>query len=281
MAEIGRRNLLTVVREAPPGLYLDGGGLGEVLLPRRYIPKNRTPASVLDVFIYLDSEDRLVATTETPSVMVGEFGYLKVVSVNRRVGAFLDWGLSKDLLLPFVEQARPVRAGERVVAAVYLDSQTERIVASTRLRRHFSREWPNYRSGQPAEFLISRETPLGYEGIVDNQHFGLLFRNNLTVLPRTGDQLKAFVRAVRPDGKIDLSVDPAGYKRVASVQLQILQALQTNGGRLPFDDDTPPEEIRRRYGVSKKAWKQALGALYKDRRIEFRNPGIELFGTEL
>jgi len=276
MAVIGKRNILSIVRASAPGLYLDGGELGEILLPGRYIPRDLAPKDKLDVFVYRDSEDRLVATTETPHAMVGEFAYLKVISVNRQIGAFLDWGLAKDLLLPFREQDIPVRAGQRVVVYVCLDVKTDRILATTRLNRHLNRETPAYRNGQPVNLLITGKTPLGYNAIVENAHRGLLYHDNLAAPLEAGQKLKGFVRTVRPGGKIDLSLDASGYKRVAALTDQIVQALERSGGHLNFDDDSSPEAIRQKFGVSKKAFKQALGKLYKARRIRFQNPGIEL-----
>jgi predicted RNA-binding protein (virulence factor B family) len=276
MAIIGKRNQLSIARASSPGLYLDGGELGEILLPGRYIPKNLVPGMKLDVFIYLDSEDRLVATTETPRAMVGEFAWLKVLSVNPRVGAFLDWGLAKDLLLPFREQEKPVRPGLWVAVYVYLDEHTKRIVASTRLHRHLDRQEPNYREGQPVSFLVTSQTPLGYNAIVENAHRGLLYRDNLSAPVQPGQKLRGFIRKIRPGGKIDLSLDASGYKRVAPLTERIAEALRRNGGRLGFDDDTAPEVIRTQFASSKKTFKQALGALYKARRIRFTNPGIEM-----
>jgi uncharacterized protein len=276
MAIIGRRNTLSVVRQAAPGLFLDGGDLGEILLPSRYIKPGVGPGDKLEVFVYLDSEDRLVATTETPFAMVGEFAHLRVISVNLRIGAFLDWGLAKDLLLPFREQETPVRAGQRVIAYIYLDQKTNRIVATTRLYRHLNRRAPNYREGQAVEFIITSRTPLGYNAIVENAHQGLLYHDKLSAPLATGQKLKGFVRTIRSGGKLDLSLDASGYKRVASLTDQIVQALERNGGRLGFDDESSPETIRGAFGTSKKAFKQALGALYKARRISFENPGIKL-----
>ena len=273
---IGKRNTLRVLRDTPPGLYLDGGDELVILLPGRYIPPGTKPGDMLDVFVYLDSEDRLVATTETPLAMVGEFAYLKVISVNQHVGAFLDWGLAKDLLLPFREQHFPVRTGERVIVYVCLDVQSDRILATTRLNRHLNRDMPAYRAGQPVNLLITGRTPLGYNAIVENAHRGLLYHDNLATPLATGQKLKGFVRTVRPGGHIDLSLDASGYKRVAAVTDQIVQALERNGGHLAFDDDSSPEAIRQTFGVSKKAFKQALGKLYKGRRIRFQSPGIQL-----
>lgn len=276
MAILGKRNTLAIVRASAPGLYLDGGELGEILLPGRYIPANLKPKDKLDVFVYRDSEDRLVATTEIPHATVGEFACLKVVSINDRVGAFLDWGLAKDLLLPFREQERPVRVGQRVVVFIYLDPKTQRIVASSRLQRHLSPDRPFYRNSQPVNLLITGASPLGYQAIVENAHSGLLYRDNVTVPLQIGQRLQAFVRNIRPNDQIDLSLDAAGYKRVAPLTDQIVQALQANHGKLDFDDDSAPEAIRQKFNVSKKAFKQALGKLYKARRIQFLKPGIQL-----
>ena len=276
MAIIGKRNLLSIVRESQPGLYLDGGDLGEILLPRRYIPADVAPKQKLDVFVYRDSEDRLVATTETPNAMVGEFACLKVISLRENTGAFLDWGLAKDLLLPFREQEFPVRIGDRVVVYVCLDKTTQRIVASMRLNRHLNRDTPAYRDGDAVNILVIGKTPLGYNCIVQNAHRGLLYKSQLAGPLAIGQKMKGFVRTVRAGGKIDLSLDASGYKRVAPLTNKIVEALQFSGGKFEFDDDSTPEAIRQNFGVSKKAFKQAIGKLYKTRRIAFLKPGIQL-----
>lgn len=276
MAQIGKRNSLTVLHSTPHGIYLDGGEHGEILLPNRYIPKGTSLGDALDVFIYRDSEDRLVATTETPLATVGEFATLEVVSVNRNIGAFLNWGLLKDLLLPFREQADPVRVGDKVVAYILLDEKTDRIIATTRLNRHLSRQRPPFNPAQPVALLITARTPLGYNAIVEGTHVGLLYHSNVGAPLQVGQQLNGFVSAVYPSGKIDLSLDASGYQRVASLTDRILEALKNNGGKLDFDDDSPPEVIRNHFEASKKAFKQALGSLYKQRRIEFTRPGIAL-----
>lgn len=276
MATIGRRNLLSIERASGPGLYLNGGELGEILLPGRYIPSDLKPGDKLDVFVYLDSEDRLVATTEIPHAMVGEFAWLNVISINLRVGAFLDWGLAKDLLLPFREQEVPVRVGKWVAAYVYLDPKSNRIVASTRLRRHLNRSGNTYQPKQPVNLLVIARTPLGYNAIVDNDRLGLLYHNNLAAPLTVGQKLKGFVRTVREDGKLDLSLDPAGYQRVMPLKQKIVNALEQGGGHLDFDDASSPLAIREKFGCSKNAFKQALGALYKSRRISFEKPGIKL-----
>ena len=277
MATIGKRNTLAVLRDSTPGIYLDGAEHGEILLPNRYVPKGVATGDRLEVFVYRDSEDRLVATTETPRATVGEVATLKVISVNRQIGAFLDWGLAKDLLLPFREQTGPVRVGQDVAVRVYLDEKTQRIVASMKLDREAAVEPPhNYRAGQQVEFLITDKTSLGFKALVEGKHPGLLYHEGISVPVAIGQKLNGFVRALRPDGKIDLSLDQAGYRRVAPLAQRIVQALQRSGGRLGLDDDSPPEAIRQAFGSSKKAFKQALGTLYKARRIRFSKPGIEL-----
>ena len=240
MAMIGKRNTLGIIRESGPGLYLNGGELGEILLPGRYIPRDLKQGDKLDVFIYLDSEDRLVATTETPLATVGEFACLQVVSVNQRIGAFLNWGLSKDLLLPFREHEGPLRVGQKVVVFVKLDSKTNRIIASARLHRHLSRDTPSYGNGQRVNLLITGETPLGYSAIVNNAHRGMLYRDQMSTSLSVGQKLPGFVREVHLNGKIDLSLDASGYRRVASLQQQIVTALENAGGRMAFDDDSSP-----------------------------------------
>ena len=276
MAAIGKRNTLTVLRNSTSGIYLDGGEHGEILVPNRYVPQGIARGDQIEVFVYRDSEDRLVATTETPRATVGEVATLKVIGVNRQIGAFLDWGLAKDLLLPFREQTGPVRVGQDVLVRIYLDEKSQRIVATMKLDEDSASEPPNYRAGQQVEFLISDKTPLGYKALVEGMHPGLLYHDTLSVPVAIGQKLKGFVRAVRPDGKIDLSLGEAGYSRVAPLARRIVEVLQRNGGRLSLDDDSAPEAIRQAFGASKKAFKQAVGTLYKARRIRFSNPGIEL-----
>ena len=276
MATLGRRNTLSINRESTPGLYLDGGALGEILLPARYIPHGLKQGQKLDVFVYRDSEDRLVATTEIPLAMVGEFACLKVVSLNERVGAFLDWGLAKDLLLPFREQEAPIQVGQKIVVAICLDPKTNRIIASARLKRFLNPDEGSFRPGQEAVLLVTSESPLVYNVIVDNLRLGLLYRDSLPGPLQIGQKLQGFVRNVRPGGKLDVSLDKSGYKRVQPLTEKIVRELERHGGRLGFDDNSAPEAIRDKFGVSKKAFKQALGALYKNRRIRFLNPGIQL-----
>lgn len=288
MAQIGKRNTLRVVRETFSGLYLDGGELGEILLPGKLIPRAAgedgrmsSPAEgdAIEVFLYRDSEDRLVATTETPLAAVGEFAAMRVKDVHPRAGAFLDWGLSKDLLLPYREQRPHVAVGETAVVAVLLDPDTQRIIASTDVERFLGRTRPPYANGDAVDILVYAQSDLGYNAIVDNSFRGLLYRTNLAGPLALGARFRGFVKTVREDGKLDLSLDASGYGRVAPLTQTILDQLARAGGRLNFDDSSDPEAIRARFGASKKAFKQALGALYRARRIAFTNPGIEAVGS--
>jgi predicted RNA-binding protein (virulence factor B family) len=274
MATLGKRAELFVIRCATPGVYLDGGELGEILLPGRYVPQGTIPGQSFDVFVHRDSEDRLVATTETSYGEVGDFAALQVISTDPHRGAFLDWGLSKDLLLPIREQAQRVDVGQRVVVYISIDQQTDRIVASSRLNRHLNQTPANYRENQPVKLLIAGPTTLGYNAIIENAHMGLLYHNELPAPIEIGQQLDGFVRSVRPDGKIDLSLNAAGYKRVAPLKDQILEKLTASGGKLPYSDKSTPDEIWSAFACSKKAYKQAIGALFKERKIVITDHGI-------
>jgi uncharacterized protein len=275
---IGKRCTLSVTRVATPGVFLDGGARGEILLPGRYVPQGTIPGESFDVFVHRDSEDRIVATTEIPKGVVGEFVGLRVISANAMVGAFLDWGLSKDLFLPIREQSKRVSAGDFVVVYIFVDLKTDRIVATTRLNRHLNVMPPEYVEGQAVELLVSGKTELGYNAIIASAHMGLLYHNELPGPLEIGQKVDGYVRSVRPDGKIDLSINPAGYGRVAPLKEQIVEALMKRGGQLALSDSSTPEEIRDVFGVSKKAFKQAIGALYRERLITLESAGIRLVG---
>lgn len=276
MAELGKRNSLTVLRESASGLHLDGGPDGEILLPGREIPQGTRLDDQLDVFLYRDSEDRLIATTATPLVMVGEFAALEVVDYRPGTGAFLNWGLGKDLLLPIREQTEHITVGDHVLVHVYVDNRSERITATMRLDRFLDKTPPYYDNGQPVSLTIANETPLGCKAIVNNQHWGLLYHTDLAFPLIPGQRVEGYVRALREDGKIDLCLDPMGYQRVKPLAQQILAILETGGGYSPYDDSSSPEEIRDVFQTSKKAFKQALGSLFRERRIRFEKPGIRL-----
>ena len=276
MALLGKRNLLTIVREGPPGYFLDDGEGGEILLPGKYIPAGSHPGETIEVFVYRDSEDRLIATTETPLAGVGDFASLKIVDISPGIGAFLDWGLEKDLLLPRREQGGFRNVGEKVVVHVFLDEKSNRIVASTRLQRWFSKTPPAYAKDHPVKLLIAGRTPLGYKAVVDNLYQGMLYGSELSGPLEIGSSMDGFVKEVRPDGKLDLSLDRSGFARVGPITDQILEALKAAGGHLPYNDASPPDAIRTAFGISKKAFKQAIGTLYRKRLITMVGEGIEL-----
>ncbi len=281
MSLIGKRSLLSIVRGAPPGFYLDGGPHGEILLPGRFIPPGATPGGKISVFVYRDSEDRLVATTQKPLAAVGEFACLRVVSVNPRIGVFLDWGLDKDLLLPIREMSGPLNPGDRVVVQVVLDVKTDRLIASARLNHRLELTPVDvYHAGDSVKLLVMGKSPLGYNMIVNDAHRGLLYHTDVPGPLAVGQLVEGYVRSVRPDGKLDLAPGRAGYRRIAPLTDQILAALTAKGGRLPYHDDSPPEEIRNFFGVSKKAFKQAIGALFRERHIYIDPEGIRLVSME-
>jgi predicted RNA-binding protein (virulence factor B family) len=276
MADLGKFNHLTILRLDSHGALLDGGRDGEILLPRRYVPAGAAPGRTLEVFVYRDSEDRLVATTERPLAQVDEFAVLRVVGFHADIGAFLDWGLAKDLLLPRREQSCPLKLGQKVAVRVFVDPHSHRIVASMKLGRWLGKKPPRYRVYQRVHALVANETPLGYNAIVAGAHRGLFYRAQLARPLQPGETVEAYVMEVRPDGHLDLSLEPLGYSRVKPLGERIVQALEEAGGRLPFHDKSPPEEIRERFGVSKKAFKQALGTLYREKVIDLGETEIRL-----
>jgi hypothetical protein len=276
MALLGQRQSLTILRQAAPGCYLDGGTRGEILLPGRYVPPAAKPGQRVEVFVYRDSEDRLVATTETPRAAVGECAHLRVVTRHPSVGSFLDWGLEKDLLLPLREHARSLRVGDWVLVRVVLDERSDRIVASARLNRWLDLTPARYSPGEPVKLILESETPLGWRAIINHAHRGLLYRAEGATDLAIGQQIDGFIRTVRPDGKIDLGLDQAGHKRLAPLREQILEKLRAAGGRLPFHDRSSPEQIRAAFGMSKKAFKQTIGVLFRERRLMIEPDGIRL-----
>ncbi len=280
MALLGKINILTVLKDAPPGLYLDGGELGEILLPGDSIPPGAGPDDELQVFLYRDSEDRLVATTHDPLACVGDFAALRVKQVHPTIGAFLDWGLNKDLLLPMREQERRVHKGDIVLVFVFIDEVSQRIIATTRWRDHLSATPPDYSEGEQVSLLIAGESPLGYNAIVDNTHVGLLFRSELGSPLRVGEKCKGYVRHVRSDGKLDLRLDAEGYQRIAPLADRILSTLRSRDGKLPVNESSSPEAIRAAFQTSKKAFKQAIGNLYRQRLIEINGSEIVLRKSE-
>ncbi|MCC7300828.1 MAG: GntR family transcriptional regulator [Verrucomicrobia bacterium] len=275
MAEIGKTNWLPVLRATDCGLMLDGGNLGEILMPNRYVSKDWKVGDVVEVFLMSDSEDRLTATTLKPVAQVGEFACLRVASVTG-IGAFLDWGLPKDLFVPFREQKVEMFERQYCIVYIYLDETSGRIAASSKLDKFLDRTPPAYKHSEAVKLMICDKTDLGYKAIVNGKHWGIIFYNEVFQPLERGQKIAGFIKQVRPDGKIDLCLHKPGFEKVTDLTTVILNHIKAQGGFMPVTDKTPPEEIYRLFGVSKKTYKQAIGALYKKRLIAFENNGTKL-----
>lgn len=279
MVQIGKWNRLKVVKEVSFGVYLDGQEEGEVLLPAKEVPKDLRVGDPIDVFLCFDSEDRLIATTAKPDAEVGQFAVLRVVSVEQ-VGAFLDWGLPKDLFLPYAEQSRNLRPNQEIIVYVYLDKST-RISASMRLERNLEKTPGDLQEGQEVGLLLFGKTDLGYKAIIDGKHLGVLYENEVFQKLNYAQSLKGYIKKIRTDGKIDLSLRRPGHEAAnEDIGPLILEKLRENGGFLEINDKASAETIHRLFGVSKKKFKIALGGLYKKRLITVSDDGITLSETE-
>lgn len=276
MVEIGKLNKLMVVKKVDFGIYLKGEEFGEILLPRRYVPKNCEIGNIMEVFIYFDSEDRIIATTEKPYAVVGKFALLKVISVNS-VGAFIDWGLPKDLLVPFREQKQEMEEGESYVVFIYLD-KSRRIVASSKLDKFLDTLPINFQEGQEVELLICYQTDIGYKAIINGCYGGILYKNEVFQILEKGQQIKGFIKKVRDDKKIDLCLHRPGYEKVDDLSERIIDTLKKRGGFISVGDKSSPKIIYGLFGVSKRTYKKAIGVLYKERLITFEHNGIKLRG---
>jgi len=275
MAQIGSFNQLSVIDLITHGAILDGGEKGEILLPNRYVPENCQIGDSVDAFIYADSQDRLVATTQRPKAQSGEFASLKVVQTNK-IGAFLDWGLPKDLLVPFNNQQRPMEVGKFYLVRVLTDERTERIVASTKLDK-FLDIWPaEYEQGQQVDLIIAGKTDLGFKAIINHQHWGLIFQSDIFKPLRTGQRLKGYIKQVREDGRVDLALSRAGKGKVIDFKEQLLAYLEDNNGFCDIHDKSSPALIQKTFGVSKKAFKATVGHLLKLEKITIEPNGIRL-----
>ncbi len=272
---LGQYNSLRVIKKVKFGIYLDGGKYGDILLPRQYTDDKTAIGDSIEVFIYLDSEDRIVATTLKPKAVVGECAYLKVVQVNR-IGAFMDWGLPKDLLVPFNQQQKPMQKGYSYAVYVYVDKSTERIAASSRLEDFIGDAPERLRPDQAVELMIYAKSDLGFKAVIDGRYLGQLFENEVFRPLHYGEKLAGFIKRVRTDGKIDLILQQATSLTRSSLAESILKHLSDNNGVSTLTDKSPPDHIYSTYGVSKAAYKKALGALYKNRQIKIEKHRITL-----
>ncbi|MBQ2507133.1 MAG: GntR family transcriptional regulator [Bacteroidaceae bacterium] len=275
--KLGEMNLLKVVKTVDFGVYLDGGEqAGEILLPTRYVPEGCQPGDELNVFLYLDQEERLIATTLVPKAKVGDFAYLKVTWINQ-YGAFLDWGLMKDLFVPFREQKMRMQQDNSYIVYVHIDEESYRIVGSAKIDKFIKQPLANtYSTGDEVNLLIAQKTDLGFKAIVDNQFMGLLYDNEVFRPLHTGDKLKGFIKQMRPDGKIDLILQKGNSAdKVADFSEQLLNYLKEHDGHTDLNDKSDSKLIYETFGVSKKVFKKGIGDLYK-KRIIILDDGITL-----
>ena len=276
MVSIGKVNHLQIVKEVDFGMYLDGGeDFGEILLPQRYITPACKVDEFVDVFIYLDSEDRIIATTDFPLAMVDDIALLEVVDTSP-IGAFVDWGLAKDLLIPFAEQKADLKVGDKVIVKVLLDDMTERIFGSSKLDKYLDQIPPNFENDQEVGLMIYAKTDLGYKVIINNEFWGLLYENEVFKPIQRGDFITGYIKQVRPDEKIDVYLQKAGYANIDRVAKAILEKLKAQSGYMEVTDKSSPDTIKHVFGISKKSFKKAIGSLYKQRILTIEEKGIRL-----
>ena len=274
MVNIGEYNELEVVKELEFGIYLRVDDI-EILMPTKWVPEGTRIGDMLNVFIYRDSDDRLIATTMVPFATANTFAFLEVKDANA-MGAFLDWGMQKDLLVPFREQPVKMEPGKSYVVFVYVDDISNRLVASARLNKYIEGNDIKVMEGDMVDLLIYSETPLGYNAIINNMYSGLIYKNEIYETIRIGDRVKGFVSRVREDNKIDLRLQKSGFELVDDVKWRILKMMKDEKGFLSLSDNSSPEEIKAKLAISKKAFKKAIGALYKERLIKLTDKGVML-----
>lgn len=278
MIRIGEYNTLKVVKEVDFGFYLDGGE-EEILLPTRFVPKDLKPEDEINVFIYHDSENRPIATTQHPKGVVGDIVFLQVVTVTRQ-GAFMDWGLMKDIFVPISQQESAMKAGQFYFVKIYLDEKTGRVAATEKISNSIDNYELTVAELEPVDFTVFQKTDIGYKVIINNKHLGVLHYNEVFKELEIGDRAKGFIKTIRPGNKIDVSLGLRGYKKVEDEEGKILRLLEENNGYLPYHDKSAPEEIYDFFGMSKKTFKMTVGALYKKQKIDLVKMGIKLSSAE-
>ena len=273
--EIGKYNTLTIDRDTQVGLFLTDGK-EDVLLPNKYVPKIFEIGDQINVFVYLDHEQRPVATTLEPYILLNEFALLRVNYINN-VGAFMDWGMEKDILVPFKEQARPMEKGKRYLVYLYMDEKTNRLVASSKTNQFLNNENISVEVGEEVDLIVSHITELGINVIINEKHKGLVYKDEVyDERIRTGDRIHGFIKTIRPDGKIDVSLQKLGFENIEPNAEKILDELRANRGFLRLTDNSHPEDIKTVLKMSKKTFKKAIGTLYKQKLIELKDDGIYL-----
>lgn len=274
MLQAGRYHTLKVVKEVDFGVYLDGDG-EEILLPKRFVPDGLQVDDEINVFVYHDSENRLIATTMKPLATVGEVAKLEVVGTTKH-GAFLKWGIMKDVFLPLSQQRSAIYEGDSYMVYLYNDERTGRVTATEKFNQYLSNEELTVKEGDEVDLFIYRKTELGYEVIINGKNIGLLYYNEVFQEFEDGDVVRGFIKTIREDNKIDVGLGKKGYERIAGEEGKILDLLHENDGYLPYHDKSDPEDIYEFFGISKKAFKMAIGALYKQKKIELTKTGIKL-----
>ena len=273
--KVGRMNRLKVVADLDFGVYLDAGLQGEILMPRKYVPAGCKEGDFVDGFVYLDSEDRLIATTETPYAMEGELAFLEVVA-STKIGAFLDWGLMKDLLVPFREQRDPMNLGESYIVYIYYDTTSERLVASSKTAKFIDTKSDRYKIGEEVDLIVCNPFDLGYRVIIDKRYLGVIYSSEIFQEISPGQMIKGYIKNLRPEGKIDVELQRSGESARDVLEDKLLQDLREAGGFLALTDRTDPDVIYQTYRVSKRAFKRAVGGLYKKRLVTLEDDGIRL-----
>ena len=274
MLQIGVYHTLKIDRETKVGLFLVNA-TDDVLLPNKYVPNDFTIGDDLTVFVYLDHEERPVATTLKPLITLNSFAVLKVNYINK-FGAFLNWGMEKDLFVPFKEQARPMEKDKRYIVTMYLDKQTGRLAASSKINQFLDKEPLDVEMGQEVDLMVSHITEIGINVIINGKFRGLAYQNEVFETVSPGYKTKGYIKTIRPDGKIDVSFQKQGFEAIDDSSQQVLEALKQNDGLLRLNDNSHPEEIKSVLKMSKKTFKKAIGSLYKQKLIDINNEGIQL-----
>ncbi len=281
MIAIGKYNTLNILRDTKVGLFLgnettDPEGIHDILLPNKYVPNQFEIGDELTVFVYLDHEERPVATTLEPYILLNEFALLRVNYVNQ-VGAFMDWGMEKDILVPFKEQARPMEKGKRYLVYLYMDEKTNRLVASSKTNQFLNNETLTVENGEEVDLIVSHITEIGINVIINEKHKGLVYKDEVYDDGiRTGDRMRGYIKTIRPDNKIDVSLQKLGYDNIEPNAQKILDELKASRGFLRLNDNSHPEDIKTVLKMSKKTFKKAIGSLYKDKLIAIKEDGIYL-----
>lgn len=274
MVNVGQYNTLKVLKQVDFGMYLDGGA-DEILLPKRYVPEGLKPGDDITVFIYHDNDGRLIATTQQPFAVVGEIAMMEVADVNS-AGAFLKWGIMKDVFVPISQQEKRMKVGDKRLVQLFIDQRTGRVTATEKIDKHLSNYELTVVEHEPVTLLVYQKTDLGYKVIINNKHLGVLHYNEVFRELEIGDRVKGFIKHIRPDNKIDVSLGSKGYTKIPEEETRILSLLHDNNGYLPYNDKSDPKDIYSFFGMSKKTFKITLGALYKKRMISFTQTGTKL-----